>query len=243
MIIRSYDDASGRPCRVYLSRIMIDGRSEPASAAVCRQPGGEWKLSTPDVTAQEVTRRNFACPKPGTVIETSVGGRLDFVIQDGFRCWYRTGQGANASRFAMLLDGESNWLRQGGQALAMLWPLKPGNQQWFSVTGADREGFPASWYETYTVVGREAVRVPAGTFDAFVIRWEEQARGEGNYYAASRFWFAPEVGYFVKFEAARSPGSPGADWEATRINTIPDTVAPVAARPVPKPSKTAPRRP
>lgn len=43
--LREYTDASGRLCRVYLRRIVIDGKAETAYATVCRDADGRWVLS------------------------------------------------------------------------------------------------------------------------------------------------------------------------------------------------------
>ena len=86
-----------------------------------------------------------------------------------------------------------------------------------------------SWYENYTVTGRERVTVPAGTFDAFVITWEEKGRFENGFEAKSTFWYAPDLGYFVKFQADPALGSGFRDWQATRVVTPRRGATPVVA--------------
>jgi hypothetical protein len=168
------------------------------------------------------------------VIETSLGGWFRFEEQDGFRCWYRTRGGREDSRYAALLGGDSAWIGSGGAKLKALWPLAVGKETWFVVDGVSAGGYPASWYETYRVVRRERVSVPAGTFDAYVISWKEQGRLGNDYAAGHTFWYAPEVGYFVRFQAADVLGSTLKDWQATRIER-PSTVA------GPRPRPEAPR--
>src|SRR5207248_90463 len=129
---------------------------------------------------------------------------------------------------------------QGGARLKQLFPLREGRRVWFVVGGANASGAPASWYETYRVVGRERVQVPAGTFDAWVIDWEEQGRDGSSWQARHRFWFAPELGYFVKFAAAKSPPNNLEDWVATRV-VVPRPLesGALAARPSGAPSQAA----
>ncbi|HWI25515.1 MAG TPA: hypothetical protein VN668_01010 [Stellaceae bacterium] len=43
--LREYTDSSGRLCRVYLRKIVIDGKAETAYATVCRDADGRWVLS------------------------------------------------------------------------------------------------------------------------------------------------------------------------------------------------------
>jgi hypothetical protein len=221
---RSYVSTTGAPCIGYTQRVRIDGKPVNAAANVCKTEGGGWALDPSTAVASEAERQGFHCPKPGTVIETSLGGRLRFLEQDGFRCWYRDENGAESSRFAMLLGGDSPWLGKGGEQIRDLWPLAVGKRRWFIVDGVSSGGFPTSWYETYTVAGKERVTVPAGTFDAYVIDWQEQGREGNGYTAMHRFWYAPSLGYAVRFEADKAPGTTLADWQATRIAAPPNGV-------------------
>jgi hypothetical protein len=235
-LVRSYVDPAGYPCRTYLQTVMIDGKPVSASAAVCQGRDGKWALSTAQPEAlsgssgpRSVAPEDFHCPTPGTVIETSVGGWLQFTGQEGLRCWYRTRSGTTDSRYALLLAGDSDWVEQGGDEIGKLWPLRVGKRQWFVARRLAPEQYYMSWYEIYTVTGRERITVPAGTFDTYVITWEEKGRFENGFEAKSTFWYAPEVGYFVKFRADPALGSGFRDWHATRIVAPRPAVAPVAA--------------
>jgi hypothetical protein len=155
------------------------------------------------------------CPRPGTIVETSLGARFQFTRPDGARCWFRTADGGEDSRYAHLLGGDSTWIKQGGTSLKDLFPLQPGKSRWFVVSGVTTTSYPASWYQTYTVGSRERIQTRAGTFDAYPIDWEEQGREGNAWQVRHRFWFAPEVGYFVKFVA--DPRTELQDWEAIRV--------------------------
>ncbi len=41
---RTYETASGTPCREYQANVTIDGRPEVAHGTACRQPDGTWKV-------------------------------------------------------------------------------------------------------------------------------------------------------------------------------------------------------
>ena len=43
--VRTYETASGLPCRDYETTVTIDGRQERASGRACRQPDGTWKIA------------------------------------------------------------------------------------------------------------------------------------------------------------------------------------------------------
>ncbi len=42
---RTYQTASGRPCREYQQTVTIDGKTERAYGRACRQPDGSWKIA------------------------------------------------------------------------------------------------------------------------------------------------------------------------------------------------------
>jgi hypothetical protein len=161
--------------------------------------------------------QQFQCPRPGTQLTTSVGGEFIFTSGDAFLCRYQMMSGYSGARYAMLVESDSSWMASGAEKLRQLWPLKVGNSVWFETRGVSTDGFPGSWYETYTVTGRKRVTVPAGTFDTFVIEWEEQGREGNAYRAKNTYYFAPALGYFVKFEPGESPGNKMEPWVATRV--------------------------
>jgi hypothetical protein len=217
-LVREARDRQGRLCRDYEKIVMIGGQPTRAAAQVCQRPDGEWRLEAalpgaasmaPAPTTSEI------CPKPGTIVETSLGGFFRFTSGDGLRCWYRTADGELSSRYAHFLSGESAWVAQGVDILGKLWPLQPGKDVWFTIEGVTDAGYPTSWDQGFTVVRRERITVPAGSFDTYVIRWQELGRLNNDWEATHTFWFAPEVGYFVKFKPAHHVMMKS--WEATRV--------------------------
>jgi len=234
-VMAEWHDRRGEPCRAYLRNVQIDGQTTTATASVCRQSTGQWAMSATEPPPGLLGRDDWYCPQPGTTVETSAGGYFLFTRGDGARCWYRMRDGSANSRYAHLLGGDSAWLAIGGAKLKDLWPLEIGKTVWFVSNGISSNGYPSTWYETYRVVGRERVAVPAGTFDTYVIEWEEQGREGSSYRAANRFWFAPEVGYFVKFRAASVPYNTLEDWDATRV-VVPQPTRAVAERPASGPA-------
>jgi hypothetical protein len=196
---------------------------------VCRDRGGEGQLAAAPPASAGSSRApgmgdGSSCPRPGTIVETSLGGYFRFTHGDGPRCWYRTRDGALDARYAAFLSGDSRWLEMGGMRLEALFPLAPGKEAWFTVSGVTAANFPSSWYETYTVRGRERVTVPAGTFDTWVVTWWEQGRLGNDYGVTHTFWYAPSVGYFVRFRAGNHLREALKDWDATRV-IVPDAPA------------------
>lgn len=159
----------------------------------------------------------FQCPRPGTQLTTSIGGEFIFTSGEGYICRYQMMTGYSGARYAMLVESDSSWMTQGAEKLRGLWPLAVGKKVWFESRGVSSDGFPGSWYETYTVTGRRTVTVPAGTFDTYVIEWEEQGREGNSYRSRNTYYFAPAVGYFVKFEPGGTPGNKMTPWVAERV--------------------------
>jgi hypothetical protein len=48
------------------------------------------------------------------------------------------------------------------------------------------------------VIGTEKVTVAAGTFDTFVIDWEQEGLGRNVFVGTARVWYAPSIGSSVK---------------------------------------------
>jgi hypothetical protein len=237
-LISEKRDAQGRLCREYEKSVVIGGERTRATATVCRDAQGEWALAsaTPELASSPP---GSICPRPGTVVETSIGGYFRFTHGDGARCWYRTRAGAIDARYAAFLGGDSTWLDQGGSNLRNLFPLAVGKEVWFIVEGVAGGWYPTSWDETFTVVRRERITVPAGTFDTYVIEWQEAGRLTNDWEATHTFWFAPEIGYFVKFRAAWHTTLK--NWDATRV-TLPMEPA-VASQPTAGSGSSEPPRP
>jgi hypothetical protein len=236
-------DAQGRLCRDYERSVVIGGQTARASATVCRDGQGEWALAAATPQRASIAPVTSICPPPGTVVETSLGGYFRFTYGDGPRCWYRTRNGGIEARYGAFLGGDSTWLEQGGLNLRHLFPLEVGKQVSFIVEGVTADGYGASWDETYTVVGREQVKVKAGTFDTFVIEWEELGRRGSLWEATHKFWYAPAVGYIVKFRPAWHTRMKS--WEATRVTlpTDPLTAAAPAGSAAGSGSSQPPSRP
>lgn len=77
-----------------------------------------------------------------------------------------------------------------------MWPMEAGRRWEHRGTYEDRSG-QREVVDTFTILGPEVVEVPAGRFEAMkVVR--EGAAGD-----ADEYWFAPEVGFHVKWAGRR----------------------------------------
>ena len=161
----------------------------------------------------------FKCPAVGAVITTSAGETRTFTGQDGFVCLFTSSDsdvGANGKRFADLWQlnstlGEAN--NEQVAELQALWPLKPGNKATDLYSRIyDQKG---SRFDV-TVDRFETITVPAGTFDAAVIKVEETAV-KGFAHETAIYWYAYQIGMTVKLktELAGKTHASEPDWEAT----------------------------
>lgn len=148
--------------------------------------------SIPPSSTEEIA---FRCPREGTLIQYDNGWSLSFKGASGFRCAYSDAAYKPHEKFAGF--GDDAKLLDAG--LDKLWPLKVGKTQRFVISGSG-----AYLSETFSVLRRETMTVGAGTFDTFVVEWEELGRtingyGDGTRFAPKRlFWFEPTLGLIVK---------------------------------------------
>jgi hypothetical protein len=145
----------------------------------------------------------FQCPKAGTVLTWSSGGRVTIGEQDGFTC---VATGANGRPFRIFLgltwfpDLVSNHVER-------LYPFRAGNQMEFdrngtvtntvgsTVTTSTRPAF----HDVIRVVRLERVTTKAGTFSAFVIEQRDYSlMAKGSPPWVRTYWWAPQLGYSVK---------------------------------------------
>jgi len=137
----------------------------------------------------------FRCPTPGTVIEYNTGAVLTFSTGSGFVCSYSDTTG-NRAKYAGFGD-DAALLRVG---LDRLWPLAMGaHQEMTASPGSASSASVGGVVERFTVLRREVVAVPAGTFYAVVVEQDEGTSGGIQAQEAKRlFWWAPELGLVVK---------------------------------------------
>jgi hypothetical protein len=155
----------------------------------------------------------FGCPKPGTVIKNSLNTTYTFQpTSEDLVCVYKTSQqGADIKRFAQLTPVGSDTYAAHKSELAALWPLQVGKAADFT---------SGNFHYHYEVKGRETVTTKAGEFQAIKVVMSQNGISKDNYQAERQFWFAPSVGYLVKYEYRAILGKPVAtdlSWEAVQV--------------------------
>jgi len=118
----------------------------------------------------------------------------------------------NFSSFAHIcMDCVAAGVTPDGGVLGQIFPLEVGKAVHFT-----RRWGGEAWRDSIEVLAVERVTVPAGTFDTFVLlRNSEQIGGEWR--AEQRTWYAPELGWVVKFEGYNNRGA-GERWQAVSFD-------------------------
>ena len=98
-----------------------------------------------------------------------------------------------------------------GGVLGQLFPLQVGKAVTFT-----RRWAGEAWRDRIEVLGTERVSVPAGTFDTYVLLRRSELVGR-DWQAEQRIWYAPELGWIVKFEGYNTAGA-GERWQAIEFD-------------------------
>ena len=92
-------------------------------------------------------------------------------------------------------------LRDWGESeFAKMYPLEVGNSVYFQRSNGGNR-----FRDRIDIIATARVTVPLGTFDTYVIRHRVQSE-DGLWWAERRSWYAPEVGWIIKFLSADNQG-------------------------------------
>ena len=121
-------------------------------------------------------------------------------------------EGRSFSSFAHIcMDCVAAGVPPDGGLLGQLFPLQVGKAVTFT-----RRWAGEAWRDRIEVLTAERVTVPAGDFDTYVLlRVSEQVNGDWR--AEQRTWYAPELGWVVKFEGYNNKGA-GERWQAVAFD-------------------------
>jgi len=121
-------------------------------------------------------------------------------------------EGRSFSSFAHIcMDCVAAGVPPDGGVLGQLFPLQVGKAVSFTRRWAGQ-----AWRDRIEVQTTERITVPAGTFDTFVLlRVSEQENSDWR--AEQRTWYAPDLGWVVKFEGYNNKGA-GERWQAVSFD-------------------------
>ena len=165
-----------------------------------------WLLSASPADAQTA---DWHPPAVGTTFEWRLDGAetvtarvaavTDFLVTE------EANPGGRRARYFDFLvpetpSGEPGWI--DAAQLKYFWPLEIGKTARFEFAAGT-----SLTVHTLTVSGYEqATTVPAGTFETFIIDWDERGEGDSRFAVHTRVWLAPALGTYVRFEREVTAG-------------------------------------
>lgn len=121
-------------------------------------------------------------------------------------------EGRSFSSFAHIcMDCVAAGVPPDGGILGQLFPLQVGKAVEFTRNWAGE-----AWRDRIEVTGSERVTVPAGTFETYLLLRRSEQIGS-DWRAEQRTWYAPELGWVVKFEGYNNRGG-GERWQAVSFD-------------------------
>jgi len=168
----------------------------------------------------------YTPPPAGSVIQTSAGtytvtesNGYDLVLQKDAQAG-----GGFTTLHGLFQREPENTSTYSRREVESLWPLQVGKRA--STDMITQQGGRNLRWE---VVRTETVTVPAGTFPTYVVEKRERS-SDDSYLANERWWYAPQLGFPVKYEQELVRGiEKYAPWELVSIRY---PGAPVAGLPV-----------
>lgn len=207
--------------------------SAPSSTVIVTQPAG----SPPPVVVTQpapavVTQTTLVSPAPytpppvGTVIQTSAGtftvtgsSGYDLVLQQDAKA-----RGGFATMHGLFQEEPESSASYSRHEIEGLWPLQVGKRASTDMI-TQQGGVNMRWEVPRT----ETITVPAGTFPTYVVEKRERS-SDDSYEATERWWYAPQLGFPVKYEQRLMRGiDKRVPWELVSIRY---PGAPVAVVPV-----------
>jgi hypothetical protein len=168
----------------------------------------------------------YTPPPVGSVVQTSAGtytvtgsSGYDLILQKDAQAG-----GGFTTMHALFQEEPENTASYSRREVEGLWPLQVGKRG--STDMITQQGGRNLRWE---VVRTENVTVPAGTFATYVVEKRERS-SDDQYLATDRWWYAPQLGFPVKYEQELVRGiDRRAPWELVSIRY---PGAPVAGIPV-----------
>lgn len=239
---RTYVTDSGYFCREYAETLQLGSESDTRMLTACRADDGLWLWPQAQSTALVLAALPATAAdggafttRAGLTVENSLGTTLKVLRVAGHRVEFRNDTGETFTSHAMLYAPNPKVIGDEGVLAAVdsLWPLAVGKTASAWVYNHDW-----AWQQSWRVVRRELVEVPAGTFEAWVIEHTERALGDG-YEAKSETWYAPAIGWNVRYRAWTVTPATGQvdEWVLTRV-VVP---APSDRRAAPAPAPASAR--
>lgn len=210
----------------------VPAPSSPPTTVIVTQPNTTAPVVVTQPAPVVVAQPSLISPAPynpppvGSVIQTSAGtytvtanNGYDLVLQKDTKAG-----GGFTTLHGLVMEEPDNTSSYSRREVESLWPIQVGKHSSTDMI-TQQGGRNLRW----DVVRNETVTVPAGTFPTYVIEKRERSSDQA-YEATERWWYAPQLGFPVKYEQDLVRGiDRRAPWELVSIRY---PGAPVAGAPV-----------
>lgn len=150
----------------------------------------------------------FKCPAPGVTITFSDNSFRTFTRQEGLTCFYKLPNNTEGAWMAGVASPASTLGARFKAEIEKIWPARVGARSEF----LQHE----QWGYQIIIRERKVISVPAGTFDVLVIDVVEEGIRQNMHKSIRRYFYAPDVGYAVKYEPILERGV----WGGTAPQTV-----------------------
>jgi hypothetical protein len=178
-------------------------------------------LLTVDAPVAGAESNRPRCPARGAQYTFSDGTNIEAAGEQGDNiCRFKNLKTqATFDRLLGSFSPTNKLVKANAEKFQSLASLEVGQKIAFDNSGADVRGADGVWFYEVSIERSEKVATAAGTFPAFVILYDEQSPQGTRGHWQRRFWYAPDVGYAVKFEYLMLHGVPSLNypknWELT----------------------------
>ncbi|HTY66960.1 MAG TPA: YajG family lipoprotein [Alphaproteobacteria bacterium] len=200
---------------VKYSRETVRGASRPEAWTVRR-------VTRPDSHAvADAARRpaavDFKAPPIGTRVYLDTGGYLQVAAVDGKTIHTVNADSREADYVGSLYSPGNAANRFDRSLVESIWPLEIGKSVRFEISRTDPDGRKRAWEETITVLREEHITTEAGPFRTVVVELRQRSL-TGVFESITTRWYAPDIGFIVKYRHTIEKGSGTAGaWSAAKI--------------------------
>lgn len=196
---------------------LVAGMAAAVSACATDEFAESRAKLTPEQLGKEVVLKPLAAGSAFTFSANGGTTKITVKKMDGFSV-HQEQQGpdgtatSEAVGFGATLSSREHMSEAERARVAQLFPLKIGKRATSGHGGTTASGIVFTTTDKLEVVTMETVKVPAGTFETFVIRTD---MSNANWWGQNTCWYAPEIGYCAKrkFRSATS----SLDWELASV--------------------------
>ena len=172
------------------------------------------------LSASQAIAQGPPCPRDGLIIQTSIGttirgGGAD--PQDPSICLFRRtdGRPPNRTVYGLISANAGSLASAVRKAMHSVWPYAEGRS---ATVDAVQDFSSQAWQFRVDIVRRERNTVPAGTFDAWVVRITETGFAANSHLSERDYWMANGIWAPVKLEVRLKRGTTQLrSWEATSV--------------------------